>query len=127
MLPPSVLFVSSCVVLVWKRVSLYWKVLSAPETFRERSIGALRNIVRPRLANIGRLVREEIAVASGGFRILVDGDDDCLNVLIAPTFSRSETTNLFEREWRRVRFIIEPFTSRAPKGQVFVCGRYVRR
>ena len=35
-----------------------------------------------------RLAQKEIAVASGRFRILIHGDDDRLDVLVAPAFSR---------------------------------------
>jgi hypothetical protein len=45
----------------------------------------------------GRLVQEEVSIAGGGFRILVDGDDDRLDVLIAPAFTRGETARFLCR------------------------------
>jgi hypothetical protein len=36
----------------------------------------LRHVVAPRT---GRLVQEELAIAGGSFRILIDGDDDRLH------------------------------------------------
>jgi hypothetical protein len=64
----------------------------------------------------GRLVQEELAVAGRRFRILVDGDDDRLDVLIAPAFSCGETTNFFERSEKRRRFflVVEPSHQVAP-------------
>jgi hypothetical protein len=41
-----------------------------------------------------RLVQEEIAIAGRCFCIVIDGDDNRLHMLIAPTFSRSEITDL---------------------------------
>jgi hypothetical protein len=37
---------------------------------------------------------------------LVDGDDDRLDVLIAPTFSRSEMAHFFERLEKRMRVLL---------------------
>ena len=55
-------------------------------------IKALRHITTSRAASqTVRLVQEELAIAGGSLRILIEGDDDRLDVLIAPTFSRSET------------------------------------
>ena len=50
---------------------------------------------RPRID--GRLVQKEIAIAGRGFRILIDGDDDRLHMLIAPAFSRGEAARFFQR------------------------------
>src|SRR6516162_2513342 len=52
----------------------------------------------------------EIAVAGRRFRILVDGDNDRLNVLIAPAFSRRHTTNFLQslEEGRRLLFLVKP-------------------
>jgi hypothetical protein len=47
-----------------------------------------------------RLVQEEIAVAGRCFRILVDGDDDRLDVLITPTLPRTPSWGfLLARYW----------------------------
>jgi hypothetical protein len=53
----------------------------------------------PRLAPPAKLCgfQKELAVARPRFRILIDCDDDRLDVLIAPSLSRGETTNFFER------------------------------
>jgi hypothetical protein len=48
-------------------------------------------------ANIGRFIQKEIPVANGRIRILIDGDNDRLNMPIAPAFSLRETACLFER------------------------------
>jgi len=45
----------------------------------------------------GPLVQQELAVASRCFRILIDGDNDRLDMLIAPAFPRRQTTGFFER------------------------------
>jgi hypothetical protein len=36
-----------------------------------------------------RFIQEEFAIAERRFGILVDGDNDCLDVLIATAFARS--------------------------------------
>src|SRR6516165_6872992 len=66
-----------------------------------------RHVTVPRA---GRLIQKEIAVACRGFRILVDGDDDRLNVLIAPAFSRRHTTNFLQslEEGRRLLLLVKP-------------------
>jgi hypothetical protein len=43
-----------------------------------------------------RLIVEELAIAGRDLRILVDGDDDRSNVLVAPAFTRGEMSSLFE-------------------------------
>jgi hypothetical protein len=57
-----------------------------------------------------RLVQKEFAIAGGCFGILIDGDDDRLDVLIAPTFSGGKVTHLLERleKRMRVRLIFKP-------------------
>jgi hypothetical protein len=45
----------------------------------------------------GRPVQKDVAVAGGCFRILIDGDDDRLRMLIAPALSGRETARCFER------------------------------
>jgi hypothetical protein len=57
----------------------------------------------------GELVRK-LAIADRCFRRLINGDDDGLNVLIAPTFSGGEMADFLERleRGRRVRFVVEP-------------------
>ena len=66
-----------------------------------------------------RLVEKEIAVAGRRLRILVDGDDDRLDVLIAPAFTRGHAANFLQRlqERRRVAFIVEPSHYRQPPEQ----------
>jgi hypothetical protein len=44
----------------------------------------------------GGLFKKEISVAGCCFRILVDGDDDRLNVLVASAFSRGHATNFLQ-------------------------------
>jgi hypothetical protein len=56
-------------------------------------------------AAAGGLFRNKVAVAGRGFRILVNGDDDRLDLLIAPAFSRRETTNLFGALRKGVGFV----------------------
>jgi hypothetical protein len=41
-----------------------------------------------------RPVLEILAVTGGGFGILVDRYDDCLNVVVAPPFSNGDITGL---------------------------------
>lgn len=43
-----------------------------------------------------RLVQEVISISRGGFRVLVNGYCDCLNMLVAPTFVVRETPNLVQ-------------------------------
>jgi hypothetical protein len=47
--------------------------------------------------HVRRLVQKELAIACRRFRILVDGDDDRLDVLIAPAFTRGETARFLCR------------------------------
>jgi hypothetical protein len=56
----------------------------------------------PRLAPPAKLCgfQKELAVARPRFRILIDCDDDRLDALIAPAFSRGETTNFFDMSER---------------------------
>jgi len=51
----------------------------------------LRHVAPPRPM---RLVQEEIAIAGCAFCILIDGDDDRLDVLIAPALSGGEAARL---------------------------------
>jgi len=44
-----------------------------------------------------RLVQKEVAVTQRGLRILVDCDDDGLDVLVAPTFTRGQMPNFGKR------------------------------
>src|SRR6516165_7565077 len=69
-----------------------------------------------------RLVQKEIAVASRGFRILVDGDDHRLNVLVAPTLTRSHATNFLQslEEGQRLLLVVEPLHRCRPN---FLRGR----
>ena len=56
----------------------------------------------PRLAPPAKLCgfQKELAVARPRFRILIDCDDDRLDALIAPAFSRGETTSFFDMSER---------------------------
>src|SRR6516165_9469473 len=64
----------------------------------------------------------EIAVAGRRFRILVDGDHDRLNVLIAPAFSRRHTTNFLQslEERRTFLLVVKPLHQCRPN---FLRGR----
>ena len=65
----------------------------------------------------GRLVQKELAVAGRRFRILVDGDDDRLDVLIAPAFLRGEAARLLKsfEKGRRFFLVVEPSHSTKSK------------
>ena len=62
------------------------------------------------LSRIRRLAQEEIAIACRRLGILVNGDNDCLHMLIAPAFPRGQATRLFKRLQKgcRIALIIEP-------------------
>jgi hypothetical protein len=57
-----------------------------------------------------RLVQKEFAIAGSRFRILINGDNDRLDVLVAPTLSGGEMAHFLERleKWMRVRLIFKP-------------------
>ena len=65
-----------------------------------RSLEALR-IRRVAAFQTGRPVQKDVAVAGGCFRILIDGDDDRLHMLIAPALSGRETGALLRAPARR--------------------------
>jgi hypothetical protein len=50
------------------------------------------------------------AIAGRRFRILIDGDDDRLDMLIEPTFSRGEAARFFEglQKRRRLFLVVKP-------------------
>jgi hypothetical protein len=48
----------------------------------------LRHVTLSAAADAVRPVEEEVAIAGGGFRILVDRDDDGLDMRVAPPFPR---------------------------------------
>jgi hypothetical protein len=47
------------------------------------------NVIGLSAADPMRLVQEKFAVAQRGFRVLVNRNDDCLNVVVAPPLARS--------------------------------------
>ena len=47
-----------------------------------------RNVIFHASADPMRLVQEELAVAERRFGVLIDSHDDCLDVVVAPTFAR---------------------------------------
>jgi hypothetical protein len=51
----------------------------------------------PAAADAIGLVQKEITIAQGGFGVLIDGHDDRLDVMEAPTFARCPLTNLSQR------------------------------
>jgi hypothetical protein len=57
-----------------------------------------------------RLVQEILAIPRGGFRVLVDSDDDCLDVVIAPSFPRGLAPDILKgfQKGRQLALVIEP-------------------
>jgi hypothetical protein len=62
-------------------------------------------------ADTMRLVQKELPVSQGCFRILINCDDDCLDVLVTPPFARCPESNLGQgfNPWRMTLFVIVPF------------------
>jgi hypothetical protein len=68
------------------------------------------NVVVPPIANALRLIQKKFPVAQRSFGILIDGNNDRLDVLVAPAFARRQLPNFRKRfdEGRIVSVVVKP-------------------
>jgi hypothetical protein len=81
------------------------------------------------VANAVRPIEEELPVAESCLRVLVDRDDDCLNVLVPPPFSRGQMANLRERldpRWVLVARIVVRAVKTGPNVSSWAMPRLLR-